>query len=74
MNRRNLKVRDFVKALKEYGCIEVRRNDHEIIFENPRNKKSINVPIHRLEIAVWIYHNILRQLDIDKNEFEEYFK
>ena len=73
MNKRNLKVRDFLKALKKYGCIEVRSNDHGIIFENPRNKRSTNVPIHRMEIAVWIYHNILRQLDIDKSEFESLF-
>ncbi len=47
MNKRNLKVRNFLDALKKYGCIEVRRNDHGIIVENPRNKKSTNVPIHR---------------------------
>ena len=73
MNKRNLKVRNFLDALKKYGCIEVRRNDHGIIVENPRNKKSTNVPIHRKEIAVWIYHNIIRQLEIDKDEFESLF-
>jgi len=73
MNRRNLKVRNFVKALKEYGCTEVRKNSHGIIFENPKNKKSTNVPVHRDEIAVWIYNNVLRQLDINKDEFEKLF-
>jgi len=70
MNRRNLKVRNFLKALKRYGCIEMRKNSHGVIIENPKNKKSTNVPVHRDEIAVWIYGNILRQLDIDKDEFE----
>ncbi len=73
MNRRNIKVSNFLRALKKYGCIEIRRNDHGIIFENPYNKKSTNVPIHRKELAVWIYHNILRQLDIDKERFESLF-
>lgn len=71
MNRRNLKVRNFLKALKEYGCIEIRKNSHGVIVENTKNRKSTNVPIHRDEIAVWIYGNVLRQLDIDKNEFEK---
>ena len=73
MNRRNLKVRDFLKALKKYGCIEVRSTNHGAIFENPVNKKSTNVPTHRSELAVWIYHNIIRQLDINKEEFEKLF-
>ena len=73
MNKRNLKVRNFLKALKSYGCIEVRSTDHGVIIENPRNKKSTNVPTHRKEIAVWIYHNIIRQLEIDKEEFENLF-
>lgn len=73
MKHRNLKVRDFLKALKKYGCIEVRSTDHGAIFENPKNKKSTNVPTHRPILAVWIYNNILRQLDIDKKEFEECF-
>lgn len=71
MNRRNLKVRNFVKALRDFGCIEIRKNSHGIIFENPINKKSTCVPVHRDEIAVWIYNNVLRQLDIEKEEFEK---
>mgnify|MGYP001585180222 CR=1 FL=1 len=73
MNRRNLKVRDFLKAIKRYGCLEIRSTDHGVIVENPKNKKSTNVPTHRPELAVWIYHNILRQLDIDKDTFEKLF-
>ena len=72
MNRRNLKARKVVEALKKFGC-EIKRNtSHGVIVENPRNKKSTNVPTHRDILAVWIYNNILRQLDIDKKEFEEY--
>ncbi len=74
MNRRNLKVRNFLQALKKYGCIEKRSTSHGVILENPRNSKSTNVPTHREEIAVWIYGNVLRQLGIDKEIFEkEYF-
>ena len=65
---------NFLKALKDYGCVEVRGTDHGVIIENPKNKKSTNVPTHRPEIAVWIYNNVLRQLDIDKKEFEELLK
>ena len=73
MNRRNLKARKVVTALKKFGCIIKRNTDHGIIVENPKNNKSTNVPTHRDIIAVWIYNNILRQLDINKNEFEKYF-
>lgn len=71
MNRRNLKVRNFLKALQKYGCIEKRSTSHGVIIENSLNNKSTNVPTHREEIAVWIYGNILRQLGIDKESFEK---
>ena len=73
MGRRNFKARKVVKALEKIGCIIVRQTDHGVIVENPKNKKSTNVPIHRDEIAIWIYNNVLRQLDIDKEEFEKRF-
>jgi len=34
--------------------------------------RSTNVPTHQDILAVWIYHNIIRQLDINKEEFEKY--
>lgn len=71
MNRRNLKSRKVLKALEEYGCKIVRGTSHGIIVENPKNNHSINIPLHREELAVWIYGNILRRLGIDKKEFEE---
>ncbi|MEK6833025.1 MAG: type II toxin-antitoxin system HicA family toxin [Nanoarchaeota archaeon] len=71
MNRRNLKARKIVKALKDYGCIEKRTTSHGVILENPKNGKSTNVPTHQEILAVWIYNNVLRQLDIDKKYFEE---
>ena len=73
MNRRNIKVREFLKALKKYGCIEMRNTSHGVIIENPMNKKSTNVPTHRDIIPVWIYLNVLRQLEINKDEFENFF-
>jgi len=70
MNRRNIKVRKFQKALSDFGCITKRTTSHGIIVENPINHKSTNVPLHRDIIPIWIYENVLRQLDINKIEFE----
>ena len=72
MNRRNLKARKVVKALEKFGCKIIRNTDHGVTVENPKNNKSTNVPTHREILAVWIYNNIMRQLDINKKEFEEY--
>jgi len=72
MKHRNLKVRKVLKALKEYGCIEIRNTSHGVILENPRNKKSTNLPTHQDILPVWIYNNILRQLDIKKEDIEKY--
>jgi len=71
MKRRNLKAKRVLEALKKYGCKIVRATSHGVIIENPINKQSINIPLHRKELAVWIYGNILRRLGIDKKEFEE---
>ena len=73
MNPRNLKARRVVNALRKFGCIIKRNTSHGVIVENPKNGKSTNVSTHRDILAVWIYHNILRQLDIDKKEFESCF-
>lgn len=73
MNRRNLKAVKVLKALEKYGCKVVRSTSHGAIIENPKNNQSINVPLHREELAVWIYNNILRRLGIDKKKFEEDF-
>ena len=54
------------------GCILVRQTDNGVIVENPKNKKSTNVPTHRDTLAVWIYNNIIRQLEINKEELEQY--
>tara|TARA_Y100000310_G_scaffold182061_1_gene182081 strand:+ start:343 stop:567 length:225 start_codon:yes stop_codon:yes gene_type:complete len=70
MGRRNFKARKVVKALIKIGCRIVRSTDHGVIVENPRNNKSTNVPTHRETIAVWIYHNIIKQLEINKDELE----
>jgi len=72
MGRRNFKARKVVKALEKIGCIIVRQTDHGVIVENPKNKKSTNVPTHQDTLAVWIYNNIVRQLDIKKEDLEEY--
>lgn len=48
-----------------------RSTPYGVIIENPKNKQSINIPLHRDELAVWIYNNIIRRLGIDKKSFEE---
>lgn len=73
MKRRNLKAKKVLKALENYGCKVVRSTPHGAIVENPENNQSINIPLHRDELAVWIYGNILRRLGIDKKKFEEEF-
>lgn len=60
-----------MKALKEYGCIEKRKTSHGVILENPKNNKSTNLPTHQDIIPPWIYSNVLRQLGIEKVEFEK---
>jgi len=72
MGRRNFKARKVVKALVDFGCKIVRKTSHGVIIENLINKKSTNVPTHQSTIGVWIYNNIMRQLDIDKKELEKY--
>ena len=72
MKHRNLKAIKIVNALKKFGCEIIRTTDHGVIVENTKNKKSTNVPTHKDILAVWIYNNILRQLDIDKKEFEKH--
>lgn len=69
---KNLKVRKVLKAFQKYGCIIVRNTSHGVILENPKNNKSTNLPTHQDILPVWIYKNILRQLDIDKKEIEKY--
>lgn len=71
MKHRNLKARKILKALEKYGCKIMRSTSHGVIIENPKNNQSINVPLHRGELAVWIYGNILKRLGIDKGDFEE---
>ncbi len=73
MRHRNLKARKVVKALIKFGCIIKRNTSHGVIVENSKNNKSTNVPTHSPLLAVWIYNNILRQLDIDKEDFEKFF-
>ncbi len=73
MNHRNLSAQKILKALKKFGCKIIRSTSHGVIIENPFNKQSINIPLHRKELAVWIYNNILRRLGIDKKEFESDF-
>ena len=72
MKSRNLKVRKVLAALKKYGCTEVRNTSHGVIIENPNNKRSTNVPTHQDILPVWIYKNILRQLDIKREDLEKH--
>ncbi|MAE49689.1 hypothetical protein CMI48_02560 [Candidatus Pacearchaeota archaeon] len=72
MKSRNLKVRKVLAALKKYGCLEIRNTSHGVIIENPNNKRSTNVPTHQDILPVWIYKNILRQLDIKREDLEKH--
>jgi len=72
MKSRNLKARKVLKAFKDYGCVEIRNTSHGVIIENPKNNRSTNVPTHQEILPIWIYKNILRQLDITKEELEKH--
>ncbi len=72
MKHRNIKSKRVVKALVKMGLKIVRNTPHGIIVENPINKKSTNVPTHQSILAVWIYNNIIRQLDLNKKDLEKY--
>lgn len=61
-----------MKALKDYGCMEIRNTSHGVIIENPRNKKSTNVPTHQKEIPSGILNNVLRWLEIPLEEIQKY--
>lgn len=72
MGSRNFKSKKVVKAFVKAGCKLVRNTSHGVIVENPKNNKSTNIPTHKDILPVWIYKNILRQLDMDKTEIEEF--
>jgi hypothetical protein len=72
MRHRNFKAEKVVKAFLKWGCILKRKTSHGVIVENPKNNKSINIPTHQKILPVWIYKNVLRQLEIEGKEIEEY--
>lgn len=72
MNRRNMKAEKVVKAFTKWRCILKRNTSHGVIVENPKNGKSTNIPTHQAILPIWIYKNILRQLDINGDEVEKY--
>jgi len=68
-----IKAKDFFKYLVRYGCTELSiRGSHHKIRNDKNNKISI-VAIHSNEILLpSMFSAILKQLDIDVNEFIDF--
>mgnify|MGYP003304659588 CR=1 FL=1 len=67
-----IKAKDFFKYLKKFNCseISVRGSHHKV--RNDKNNKISVVAIHTNEIiAPGMFQAILKQLDIDINQFIE---
>lgn len=65
-----IKAKDFFKYLLKYDCTEISINGSHHKIRNNRNNKISVVAIHSSEILYpAMFSAILKQLDIDINEF-----
>ena len=70
-----IKAKDFFKYITKFGCSEVStRGSHHKIKNNKNGKISV-VAIHSNEdMYPGMFQGILKQLDIDVNEFINFIK
>lgn len=68
-----IRAKDFFRYLQNFDCTATTVNgSHHKIINNKNNKNSV-VAIHTNEIlAPGLFLKILKQLDIDKNEFIDF--
>lgn len=65
-----IKAKDFFKYLKKFDCVEISIHGSHHKVRNNRNNKISVVAIHTNEIiSPGMFSAILKQLDIDINEF-----
>ncbi len=68
-----IKAKDFFKYLKKFGCTEISINGSHHKVKNNKNNKISVVAIHTNEIiSPGMFGAILKQLEIDLNEFINY--
>jgi len=68
-----IKAKDFFKYLKKFGCTEVSIKGSHHKVKNNKNNKISTVAIHTNEIIFpGMFSEILKQLDIDINEFIDF--
>ena len=70
-----IKTKSFIELLIKYGCSEISvRGSHHKIF-NPRTNRTSVVAIHGgQDLDKGSFSGILRQLDIDIEDFLEFIK
>ena len=70
-----IKAKDFFKYIKKFNCAEISiRGSHHKIRNNTNGKISI-IAIHGNEdLYPAMFQAILKQLDIDVNEFIDFIK
>ncbi len=66
--------KDFIKLLSKYTKIKIisQRGSHIKILKEENNKKTI-IPNHK-KIAYWTFSAILKQIEIDENDFLKFLK
>ncbi len=70
-----IKAKDFFKYLLQYGCTELSINGSHHKIRNDKNNKISVVAIHSSEILYpGMFSAILKQLDIDVEEFITFIK
>lgn len=70
-----IKAKDFFKYLTKYDCTEISINGSHHKIKNNKNNKISVVAIHSSEIlAPGLFSSILKQLEIDINDFIDFIK
>lgn len=65
----SLKPREVVKKLKKLGFIEHHQVGSHLTMKNPQNDKRAIIPMHLKDIKKGTLAAILRESDIDREEF-----
>ena len=67
--------KDMLRYLLTYGCtlVRIKGSHHRIL--NPANNQLSTLPIHSgIDLSPGLFTKILRDLDIDANEFIEFIQ
>lgn len=67
----SLKPRDIVKKLKHLGFIEHHQVGSHLTMKHPRTKQRVVVPIHLKDIKKGTLMSMLREANIEKDDFAQ---